>query len=163
MTSKAELRSEKLRKELAQLRETALNDLESRGYRVRGKTPAEIRKMLRQRPVRRKRTPKKQHKKKNKAENPRYPQAPSTPPSSSFAPLKGSGPRRMASAQGNRSTSALSESCVSLGLSLVNGFRLPGFSRSFRCFSAVLLGARRETEPGNKLSPLSLFALRDDG
>jgi hypothetical protein len=43
-------RRQRLRDELAQLREAALADLERRGYAVRGKTPAQIRELLRQRP-----------------------------------------------------------------------------------------------------------------
>lgn len=38
MISKRERRSDSLRKELAQLRELALSELERRGYNVRGKT-----------------------------------------------------------------------------------------------------------------------------
>ena len=36
--------------ELAELKQAALTELEQRGYDVRGKTPAQIRKMLKRRP-----------------------------------------------------------------------------------------------------------------
>ncbi|MGC1644016.1 MAG: hypothetical protein WA781_25820, partial [Pseudolabrys sp.] len=36
--------------ELARLKHAALTELERRGYEVRGKTPAQIRKMLKRRP-----------------------------------------------------------------------------------------------------------------
>jgi hypothetical protein len=45
---------EKFHEELAALRSAALAELERRGYEVRGKTPAQIRKMLKQRPLKRK-------------------------------------------------------------------------------------------------------------
>jgi hypothetical protein len=38
------------REELAKLKHTALAELERRGYEVRGKTPAQIREMLKRRP-----------------------------------------------------------------------------------------------------------------
>ena len=38
------------RKELAKLRDAALTELERRGYEVRGKTPAQIRELLKRRP-----------------------------------------------------------------------------------------------------------------
>jgi hypothetical protein len=45
---------EKLRQELAALRDAAMARLERRGYEVRGKTPAQIRKALRRRPTKKK-------------------------------------------------------------------------------------------------------------
>jgi hypothetical protein len=42
----SEQRRKRLASELAALREKALSDLESRGYAVRGKTPAQIRRAL---------------------------------------------------------------------------------------------------------------------
>ena len=42
-------RRNKLRKTLAELRNTALAELEHRGYEVRGKTPGEIRRLLKRR------------------------------------------------------------------------------------------------------------------
>ena len=44
------VRRNKLRETLAKLRSTALAELERRGYDVRGKTPAQIRQLLRGRP-----------------------------------------------------------------------------------------------------------------
>jgi hypothetical protein len=44
------VRRNKLRETLAELRNTALAELERRGYDVRGKTPAQIRRLLRGRP-----------------------------------------------------------------------------------------------------------------
>lgn len=41
------VRRNKLRETLAQLRSTALAELNRRGYDVRGKTPAQIRRLLR--------------------------------------------------------------------------------------------------------------------
>jgi len=38
------------REELARLKHAALTELEQRGYEVRGKTPAQIREMLKRRP-----------------------------------------------------------------------------------------------------------------
>jgi hypothetical protein len=38
------------REELAKLKDAALAELERRGYEVRGKTPAQIREMLKRRP-----------------------------------------------------------------------------------------------------------------
>jgi hypothetical protein len=38
------------REELAKLKDAALSELERRGYEVRGKTPAQIREMLKRRP-----------------------------------------------------------------------------------------------------------------
>ena len=43
---------ESKREELAKLKRTALAELESRGYEVRGKTPSQIREMLKRRPKR---------------------------------------------------------------------------------------------------------------
>ena len=45
---------DKLRGELATLREEAIASLERRGYEVRGKTPAQIRRALKRRPKKRK-------------------------------------------------------------------------------------------------------------
>jgi hypothetical protein len=45
---------EKLRQELATLRDEAIAQLERRGYEVRGKTPAQIRRALRRRPAKKK-------------------------------------------------------------------------------------------------------------
>ena len=44
------VRRNKLLETLAQLKSTALAELERRGYDVRGKTPAQIRRLLRGRP-----------------------------------------------------------------------------------------------------------------
>lgn len=44
------LRRNKLRETLAQLKSTALAELERRGYDVRGKTPAQIRRLLKGHP-----------------------------------------------------------------------------------------------------------------
>jgi len=44
------MRRKQLREKLAELRNAALAELESRGYEVRGKTPIEIRQMLKRRP-----------------------------------------------------------------------------------------------------------------
>ena len=44
----------KLRKELAELKNTALAELECRGYDVRGKTPAQIRQILKLRSLKNK-------------------------------------------------------------------------------------------------------------
>jgi len=48
------VRRNKMRETLAQLRNTALAELERRGYEVRGKTPAQIRQMLKRRPSKQK-------------------------------------------------------------------------------------------------------------
>ncbi len=47
-------RRKKFREELAELRKAALAKLECRGYDVRGKTPAEIRQLLKRRPSKQK-------------------------------------------------------------------------------------------------------------
>ena len=47
-------RREKLRATVAKLRNIALTNLERRGYDVRGKTPAQIRQMLKRPPTKRK-------------------------------------------------------------------------------------------------------------
>ena len=44
------VRRNRLREKLAELKNTALAELERRGYEVRGKTPAEIRQLLKRRP-----------------------------------------------------------------------------------------------------------------
>ena len=43
-------RKNKLKEELEKLKRTALAELERRGYEVRGKTPGQIRAMLKRRP-----------------------------------------------------------------------------------------------------------------
>ena len=48
------LRLKRLREKLAEIRRAALADLERRGYDVHGKTPAQIRLMLKRRPSKRK-------------------------------------------------------------------------------------------------------------
>ena len=48
------VRREKLRQELVILRDEAIARLERRGFEVRGKTPAQIRKALRRRPTKKK-------------------------------------------------------------------------------------------------------------
>jgi hypothetical protein len=45
------MRRKQMREKLAELRNAALADLESRGYEVRGKTPIEIRQILKRRPA----------------------------------------------------------------------------------------------------------------
>jgi len=47
---------EQLRKKLAEMRKAALTRLESRGYDVRGKTAAQIRRLLKRRPSSKKQT-----------------------------------------------------------------------------------------------------------
>ena len=49
----SEERRKRFANELAMLREKALSDLEARGYAVRGKTPAQIRRALKNRPRKR--------------------------------------------------------------------------------------------------------------
>ena len=44
----------KIREELAELRNEAITKLELRGYDVRGKTPGQIRRILRRRPAKQK-------------------------------------------------------------------------------------------------------------
>jgi hypothetical protein len=44
----------KLREELADLKKAALARLECRGYDVRGKTPAQLRRILKRRPIKQK-------------------------------------------------------------------------------------------------------------
>jgi hypothetical protein len=44
------IQHKKLREELAELKNAALSELERRGFNVRGKTPAQIRQILRRRP-----------------------------------------------------------------------------------------------------------------
>jgi hypothetical protein len=50
MTDDRTIQRKKLRKELAELKTAALSELERRGFDVRGKTPAQIRQILRRRP-----------------------------------------------------------------------------------------------------------------
>jgi hypothetical protein len=45
------IRRKKLREELAELKTAALAELERHGYDVRGKTPGQIRQMLKRRPL----------------------------------------------------------------------------------------------------------------
>ena len=52
MSSDSSVARAKKREELTVLRNAALADLERRGYDVRGKTPAQIREMLKRRPKR---------------------------------------------------------------------------------------------------------------
>jgi hypothetical protein len=47
-------RTDKIRKELAELRDEAITKLERRGYDVRGKTAGQIRQILRRRPAKQK-------------------------------------------------------------------------------------------------------------
>jgi len=54
MFDNSNVQRDKLRDELASLREEAIANLERRGYEVRGKTPAKIRSALKRRPKRRK-------------------------------------------------------------------------------------------------------------
>jgi phosphoribosylaminoimidazole carboxylase (NCAIR synthetase) len=49
-------KQKKIREELAELKNEAIIKLERRGYDVRGKTPAQIRQMLRRRPAKQKPT-----------------------------------------------------------------------------------------------------------
>lgn len=49
------IRRKELSVMIAELKKAALADLESRGYAVRGKTPAQIRQMLKRRPSKRSR------------------------------------------------------------------------------------------------------------
>ena len=44
----------KMREELAELKNAAITKLERRGYEVRGKTPAQIRQILKRRPTKQK-------------------------------------------------------------------------------------------------------------
>lgn len=44
----------KIREELAELKNAAMTELERRGYEVRGKTPAQVRQILKRRPTKRK-------------------------------------------------------------------------------------------------------------
>ena len=54
MFDNGNVQRDKLREELATLREEAIASLERRGYDVRGKTPAQIRSALKRRPQKRK-------------------------------------------------------------------------------------------------------------
>jgi hypothetical protein len=54
MLETANVQQAKFREELAALKDEALAKLERRGYEVRGKTPAQIRKVLKQRPKKQK-------------------------------------------------------------------------------------------------------------
>jgi hypothetical protein len=56
MPDKRKERREQLRVELAEMKNAVLAELEGRGYEVRGKTPAQIRLMLKKRPLKRKPT-----------------------------------------------------------------------------------------------------------
>jgi len=50
------VRRNKMRKQLAELKSAAIAELERRGYDVRGKTPAQIRLILKRHPAKRKST-----------------------------------------------------------------------------------------------------------
>ena len=54
MFDNGNVQRDKLREELTILREEAIASLERRGYEVRGKTPAQIRRALKRRPKKRK-------------------------------------------------------------------------------------------------------------
>jgi hypothetical protein len=54
MSDDRTVQRKKLREELANLKNAALAELERRGYDVRGKTPVQIRQMLRRRPSKQK-------------------------------------------------------------------------------------------------------------
>ena len=54
MNDKRTVQRKKLREELADLKNAALAELERRGYDVRGKTPVQIRQILRRRPSKQK-------------------------------------------------------------------------------------------------------------
>lgn len=45
------VKRKKMREELAELKNAAITELERRGYEVRGKTPAQIRQILKRRPA----------------------------------------------------------------------------------------------------------------
>ena len=48
------VRRNKIREKLAELKSAAIADLERRGYEVRGKTPSQIRQILKRRPSKQK-------------------------------------------------------------------------------------------------------------
>ena len=48
------VRRKKIREKLAELKSAAIADLERRGYEVRGKTPSQIRQILKRRPSKQK-------------------------------------------------------------------------------------------------------------
>ena len=50
MVDERAIRRAKIREKLTELKSAAIADLERRGYEVRGKTPAQIRHMLKRRP-----------------------------------------------------------------------------------------------------------------
>jgi hypothetical protein len=52
MVDDRKLQKAKMREEFAELKNAAIADLERRGYNVRGKTPAQIRQILKRRPAR---------------------------------------------------------------------------------------------------------------
>jgi hypothetical protein len=54
MIDEGAVRRKKLREELAELKNAALAELERHGYDVRGKTPGQIRRMLKRRPSKQK-------------------------------------------------------------------------------------------------------------
>jgi hypothetical protein len=54
MYDNSDVQRDKLRDDLATLREEAIARLERRGYEVRGKTPAQIRSALKRRPKKKK-------------------------------------------------------------------------------------------------------------
>ena len=51
MVDEHAIRRAKIREKLTELKSAAIADLERRGYEVRGKTPAQIRHMLKRRPT----------------------------------------------------------------------------------------------------------------
>ena len=51
MVDERAIRRAKIREKLTELKSAAIADLERRGYEVRGKTPAQIRHMLKRRPT----------------------------------------------------------------------------------------------------------------
>ena len=53
MTDQCAIRRAKIREKFAELKSAAIADLERRGYDVRGKTPAQIRQLLKRRPTKR--------------------------------------------------------------------------------------------------------------
>jgi hypothetical protein len=54
MPDDSAIRRKRLREELVELKNAAIADLERRGYDARGKTPAQIRQMLKRRPLKQK-------------------------------------------------------------------------------------------------------------
>ena len=50
-TADSAIRRQKMREKFAEIKSAAIADLERRGYDVRGKTPAEIRQIIKRRPT----------------------------------------------------------------------------------------------------------------